>query len=115
MLVCVCRWFAGRVSRLEAEKRLRWQDTGVFLVRESESAPGEFSVSVRSVNAHTHTRETSLTSRPSVVYSHIVMVISSKVFVCWGAAAIFACVESAALLSFPVQPPSPDSICSAVP
>ncbi|XP_070684412.1 GRB2-related adapter protein-like isoform X1 [Pempheris klunzingeri] len=39
-------WFAGRVSRLEAEKRLRWQDAGVFLVRESESAPGEFSVSV---------------------------------------------------------------------
>ncbi|XP_076583596.1 GRB2-related adapter protein-like [Chaetodon auriga] len=39
-------WFAGRVSRLEAEKHLRWQDTGVFLVRESESAPGEFSVSV---------------------------------------------------------------------
>ncbi|XP_019958689.2 GRB2-related adapter protein-like [Paralichthys olivaceus] len=40
------RWFAGRVSRLEAEQRLRWQDAGVFLVRESESAPGEFSVSV---------------------------------------------------------------------
>uniref|UniRef100_A0A3B4Z3V2 GRB2 related adaptor protein b n=1 Tax=Seriola lalandi dorsalis TaxID=1841481 RepID=A0A3B4Z3V2_SERLL len=39
-------WFAGRVSRLEAEQRLRWQDTGVFLVRESESAPGDFSVSV---------------------------------------------------------------------
>uniref|UniRef100_A0A672GJ69 GRB2 related adaptor protein b n=1 Tax=Salarias fasciatus TaxID=181472 RepID=A0A672GJ69_SALFA len=39
-------WFAGPVSRLEAEQRLRWQDTGVFLVRESESAPGEFSVSV---------------------------------------------------------------------
>nr|XP_046227816.1 GRB2-related adapter protein-like [Scatophagus argus] len=39
-------WFAGRVSRLEAEKRLHWQDAGVFLVRESESAPGEFSVSV---------------------------------------------------------------------
>ncbi|XP_019125304.2 GRB2-related adapter protein [Larimichthys crocea] len=39
-------WFAGRVSRLDAEKHLRWQDTGVFLVRESESAPGEFSVSV---------------------------------------------------------------------
>uniref|UniRef100_A0A672GUB6 GRB2 related adaptor protein b n=1 Tax=Salarias fasciatus TaxID=181472 RepID=A0A672GUB6_SALFA len=44
--VCSCRWFAGPVSRLEAEQRLRWQDTGVFLVRESESAPGEFSVSV---------------------------------------------------------------------
>ncbi|XP_078126117.1 GRB2-related adapter protein-like isoform X3 [Sander vitreus] len=39
-------WFAGRVSRLDAEKRLCWQETGVFLVRESESAPGEFSVSV---------------------------------------------------------------------
>lgn len=58
MLVCVWRWFAGRVSRNEAEKRLHWQDAGVFLVRESESAPGEFSVSVRSVNAphkQTHT------------------------------------------------------------
>lgn len=45
------------MSRLEAEQRLRWQDAGVFLVRESESAPGEFSVSVRSVNAqHTHTQ-----------------------------------------------------------
>uniref|UniRef100_A0A8C2WHR8 GRB2 related adaptor protein b n=1 Tax=Cyclopterus lumpus TaxID=8103 RepID=A0A8C2WHR8_CYCLU len=39
-------WFAGRVSRLEAEKRLHRQDAGVFLVRKSESAPGEFSVSV---------------------------------------------------------------------
>ncbi|KAM8878730.1 GRB2-related adapter protein-like [Spinachia spinachia] len=39
-------WFAGRVSRLEAEKRLQRHDAGVFLVRESESAPGEFSLSV---------------------------------------------------------------------
>ncbi|KAG7486702.1 GRB2-related adapter protein-like [Solea senegalensis] len=39
-------WFAGQVSRLEAEQRLRWQNTGVFLVRQSESAPGEFSLSV---------------------------------------------------------------------
>ncbi|KAK2918745.1 hypothetical protein Q8A73_003116 [Channa argus] len=39
-------WFAGPVSRLEAEQHLRRQDPGVFLVRESESAPGEFSVSV---------------------------------------------------------------------
>uniref|UniRef100_A0A8C9ZIJ9 GRB2 related adaptor protein b n=1 Tax=Sander lucioperca TaxID=283035 RepID=A0A8C9ZIJ9_SANLU len=53
-------WFAGRVSRLDAEKRLCWQETGVFLVRESESAPGEFSVSVRSVSApHTDTRDKS--------------------------------------------------------
>ncbi|KAM6972355.1 GRB2-related adapter protein-like [Aplochiton taeniatus] len=39
-------WFVGRVSRQEAEQRLRYQESGVFLVRESESAPGEFSVSV---------------------------------------------------------------------
>ncbi|XP_076004245.1 GRB2-related adapter protein-like [Genypterus blacodes] len=39
-------WFAGRVTRQEAEQRLRRQASGVFLVRESESAPGEFSVSV---------------------------------------------------------------------
>lgn len=56
-VVCSGRWFARPVSRLEAEQRLRWQDTGVFLVRESESAPGEFSLSVRSVNApQTHTK-----------------------------------------------------------
>ncbi|KAM4603425.1 GRB2-related adapter protein-like [Polymixia lowei] len=39
-------WFVGRVSRQEAEQRLRWRASGAFLVRESESAPGEFSVSV---------------------------------------------------------------------
>ncbi|XP_071000673.1 GRB2-related adapter protein-like [Oncorhynchus clarkii lewisi] len=39
-------WFAGRVSRQQAEQRLRWEERGVFLVRESESSPGEFSVSV---------------------------------------------------------------------
>ncbi|TWW58867.1 GRB2-related adapter protein, partial [Takifugu flavidus] len=49
-------WFVGRVSRLEAEKRLRCQDTGVFLVRESESAPGEFSVSVSYGNRVEHFR-----------------------------------------------------------
>ncbi|XP_016890629.1 GRB2-related adapter protein-like [Cynoglossus semilaevis] len=40
------RWFVGQITRLEAEQRLWWQVTGVFLVRGSESAPGEFSVSV---------------------------------------------------------------------
>uniref|UniRef100_A0A3B5LA82 SH2 domain-containing protein n=1 Tax=Xiphophorus couchianus TaxID=32473 RepID=A0A3B5LA82_9TELE len=49
--VCFFSWFAGAISRLEAEQRLCWQDPGVFLVRASESAPGEFSLSVRSVNA----------------------------------------------------------------
>ncbi|XP_071029676.1 GRB2-related adapter protein-like [Oncorhynchus clarkii lewisi] len=39
-------WFAGRVSRGVAEGRLRQRDQGAFIVRESESAPGEFSMSV---------------------------------------------------------------------
>ncbi|XP_037546233.1 GRB2-related adapter protein [Nematolebias whitei] len=39
-------WFAGSVSRLEAEQCLHRHETGVFLVRDSESAPGEFSLSV---------------------------------------------------------------------
>ncbi|XP_045548037.1 GRB2-related adapter protein-like [Salmo salar] len=39
-------WYAGRVSRQQAEQRLHCEDRGVFLVRESESSPGEFSVSV---------------------------------------------------------------------
>ncbi|MGH0138367.1 UNVERIFIED_CONTAM: hypothetical protein FKN15_032908 [Acipenser sinensis] len=40
-------WFAGRISRHVAEERLsRQRECGVFLVRESESSPGEFSVSV---------------------------------------------------------------------
>ncbi|XP_030646195.1 GRB2 related adaptor protein a isoform X1 [Chanos chanos] len=40
------KWFAGRISRQVAEGRLRNRDCGAFLVRESESAPGEFSMSV---------------------------------------------------------------------
>ncbi|KAL6457153.1 hypothetical protein MHYP_G00341160 [Metynnis hypsauchen] len=39
-------WFAGRISRHVAEGRLRQRECGAFLVRESESAPGEFSISV---------------------------------------------------------------------
>ncbi|XP_064171305.1 GRB2-related adapter protein-like isoform X1 [Anguilla rostrata] len=45
-------WFAGRVSRQVAEGRLRQQECGAFLVRESESAPGEFSMSVSSYGDH---------------------------------------------------------------
>lgn len=43
----LCSWFAGRISRGVAESRLRHRECGAFLVRESESAPGEFSMSVR--------------------------------------------------------------------
>ncbi|MCJ8747710.1 hypothetical protein PDJAM_G00156510 [Pangasius djambal] len=40
-------WFVGGISRLAAENRLRPLESGAFLIRESESTPGEFSVSVR--------------------------------------------------------------------
>uniref|UniRef100_A0A8C2KPN0 GRB2 related adaptor protein b n=1 Tax=Cyprinus carpio TaxID=7962 RepID=A0A8C2KPN0_CYPCA len=39
-------WFVGGISRQAAENRLRPLECGAFLVRESESTPGEFSVSV---------------------------------------------------------------------
>lgn len=38
----------GGISRQAAENRLRPLECGAFLIRESESTPGEFSVSVRS-------------------------------------------------------------------
>ncbi|XP_042293301.1 GRB2-related adapter protein [Sceloporus undulatus] len=40
-------WFSGKISRQEAEKALlRRQFRGAFLIRESESSPGDFSISV---------------------------------------------------------------------
>ncbi|NXK51859.1 GRAP protein, partial [Chauna torquata] len=42
-----CRWYAGRISRhLAEELLLKRKYLGAFLIRESESAPGEFSISV---------------------------------------------------------------------
>ncbi|NXA04208.1 GRAP protein, partial [Sapayoa aenigma] len=41
------RWYAGRISRHLAEKRLLGSNhQGAFLIRDSESTPGEFSISV---------------------------------------------------------------------
>ncbi|NXH48572.1 GRAP protein, partial [Dicaeum eximium] len=41
------RWYAGRISRHGAEERLLQRNRlGAFLIRDSESAPGEFSLSV---------------------------------------------------------------------
>ncbi|NXF01171.1 GRAP protein, partial [Smithornis capensis] len=41
------RWYAGRISRQLAENRLlRTNHQGAFLIRDSESTPGEFSISV---------------------------------------------------------------------
>ncbi|NWW77190.1 GRAP protein, partial [Climacteris rufus] len=44
---CPRRWYAGRISRHLAEERLLQRNhRGAFLIRDSESAPGEFSLSV---------------------------------------------------------------------
>ncbi|NWU69819.1 GRAP protein, partial [Pterocles burchelli] len=41
------RWYAGRISRHLAEERLlKCKHLGAFLIRDSESTPGEFSISV---------------------------------------------------------------------
>ncbi|XP_046551682.1 growth factor receptor-bound protein 2-like [Haliotis rubra] len=42
-------WYIGSISRLDAERKLlpTYQPDGAFLVRNSESAPGEFSISVK--------------------------------------------------------------------
>lgn len=42
------RWFFGKIPRAKAEEMLNKQrHDGVFLIRESESAPGDFSLSVK--------------------------------------------------------------------
>ncbi|XP_006816331.1 growth factor receptor-bound protein 2-like [Saccoglossus kowalevskii] len=41
-------WFHGKISRAKAEELLQLQPhDGAFLIRESESAPGDFSLSVK--------------------------------------------------------------------
>ena len=47
VLYClVCRWFFGQIKRVDAEKLLLMDinDVGAYLVRESESVPGELFV-----------------------------------------------------------------------
>ncbi|CAI9539202.1 unnamed protein product [Staurois parvus] len=41
-------WYAGRISRQVAEEMLlKKKFLGAFLIRDSESSPGEFSMSVK--------------------------------------------------------------------
>lgn len=43
-----CRWFFGKIPRAKAEEMLgKQRHDGAFLIRESESAPGDFSLSVK--------------------------------------------------------------------
>eukprot|EP00128_Syssomonas_multiformis_P016763 Colp12_sorted_trinity150504_noHs@12380 len=50
-------WFHGRIKRGDAEKLLMSsQNVGTFLIRESESRPGDYSLSVRDVDSVKHYR-----------------------------------------------------------
>ncbi|XP_046855317.1 growth factor receptor-bound protein 2-like [Xenia sp. Carnegie-2017] len=49
------QWYHGKISRSSAEELLMRQNIdGVFLIRESERSPGDFSLSVRYNNAVQH-------------------------------------------------------------
>jgi len=41
------RWYYGRITRADAEKLLKNKHEGAFLIRVSESSPGDFSLSVK--------------------------------------------------------------------
>ena len=40
------RWFHGKISREEAERRLNSKQNGLYLVRESARYPGDYCLSV---------------------------------------------------------------------
>ena len=51
-------WFFGKIKRTDAEKKLlqAGNQTGTFLIRESESQPGNYSLSVREIDTVKHYR-----------------------------------------------------------
>lgn len=51
VLFCFVRsWYYGRITRADAEKLLCNKHDGAFLIRISESSPGDFSLSVKWAN-----------------------------------------------------------------
>lgn len=47
VFIILYSWYYGKITRAEAEKLLDQQPEGCFLVRISESSPGDFSLSVK--------------------------------------------------------------------
>ena len=47
-------WYYGRITRADAEKLLVRQGEGAFVVRVSESSPGDFSLSVKCLDGVQH-------------------------------------------------------------
>ena len=54
----LCRWFFGKVKRVDAEKQLMmsFNQTGSYLIRDSETTPGDFSLSIRDTERVRHYR-----------------------------------------------------------
>lgn len=46
-MFCLYRWYHGTLSRVEAESLLREANEGAFLVRTSESAKHDYSLSLK--------------------------------------------------------------------
>ena len=62
------RWFFGRIKRADAEKKLlqSGNQSGTYLIRESESMPGQYSLSVRDGDSVKHYRIRKVDTGPSV-------------------------------------------------
>jgi fyn-related kinase len=56
--LCLCSWFHGKIKRIDAEKRVLavGNPHGTFLVRDSESQPGNYSLTVRDGDTVKHYR-----------------------------------------------------------
>lgn len=53
-LIIYSSWYYGRITRADAEKLLSNKHEGAFLIRISESSPGDFSLSVKYVTLIDH-------------------------------------------------------------
>ena len=64
-----CRWFFGRIKRADAEKKLLQigNQSGTYLIRESESMPGQYSLSVRDADSVKHYRIRKVDTGQSVI------------------------------------------------
>ncbi|XP_016000661.1 GRB2-related adapter protein-like isoform X1 [Rousettus aegyptiacus] len=70
-------WYLGRISRQLAEEILMKRNhLGAFLIRESESSPGEFSISVNRLGPALP--RPSLTSRPKTPHSSASAAVTSS-------------------------------------
>lgn len=56
--ICFCSWFFGKIKRADAEKKLLspGSPSGTYLIRDSETMPGNYSLSIRDGDSVRHYR-----------------------------------------------------------